>query len=170
MPVFEFSIIATGLDPQAHDFERRFFEKGADDATVSFQRGLIILDFAREASDIDSALASAIDAVQAAGARITRIEPDPLVSLADIAARAKLTRAAVSLYASGQRGRDFPPPVARVTSDGPLWDWAEVAMWLVAAGRLAPEVCTQAYAIADANKDLAASQSAIAMAQWAIAE
>ena len=57
------------------------------------------------------------------GARVERIEPDHLVSMADIARRAGLTRAAISLYAKGMRAQEFPAPVARVTSEIPLWDW-----------------------------------------------
>lgn len=154
MPVFEFSIIATGLDPNHEDFERRFLEFGADDATISFQRGVIIIDFAREAASMDMALCSAIDAVTDAGARILRIEPDPLVTLSDIAERSGLTRAAVSLFASGQRGSGFPPPVARVTSESPLWLWVDVARWFVSTGRLPETVYECAIAIFDVTVEL----------------
>jgi hypothetical protein len=76
---------ASGLNPEARDFEDRFFEAGCDDATISFQKGVIILEFAREASNFIKALASAPSDVQRAGARVERIEPDHLVSVADIA-------------------------------------------------------------------------------------
>jgi hypothetical protein len=33
MKIFEFSIIASGLDPEAEDFADRFFDAGCDDAT-----------------------------------------------------------------------------------------------------------------------------------------
>ena len=46
MKTFEFSIVASGLDPEAEDFADRFFNAGPDDATLSFQKGHIILDFA----------------------------------------------------------------------------------------------------------------------------
>jgi transcriptional regulator with XRE-family HTH domain len=64
------------------------------------------------------------------GATVERIEPDHLVSLADIARRAGLTRAAISLYAKGMRAQAFPAPVARVTSEIPLWDWYDVTRWM----------------------------------------
>ncbi|MGH6877383.1 MAG: DNA-binding protein, partial [Rhizomicrobium sp.] len=41
-----------------------------------------------------------------------------------------LTRAAISLYAKGARAEGFPPPVARVMSESPLWDWYKVARWM----------------------------------------
>ena len=66
--IFEFSVIASGLDPQADDFEARFFDAGCDDATIAFQKGHIIVDFAREAESIDAAIASAIECVKATGA------------------------------------------------------------------------------------------------------
>jgi transcriptional regulator with XRE-family HTH domain len=136
MQIHEFSIIAEGLDPTAEDFESRFYDVGCDDATISFQRGVIILDFARAAETFEGAISSAIKQVEQAGAEIIRVEPEPLVSLSDIAQRAGMTRAAISLYASGQRGTAFPSPVARFTSESPLWNWADVATWLEKAGRI----------------------------------
>jgi hypothetical protein len=151
--VFEFSVIASGLDPQADDFESRFYDAGCDDATVSFQKGHIILDFARNASSIEEAIASAVGCVEKAGAKVDRIEPDPLVNLSDIAERAGITRAAVTLYASGQRGKgDFPPPVARVTSDSSLWEWASVANWFFKQNKLSQSDASVAEAVKDANE------------------
>lgn len=79
MKSFEFSVIASALDPEAAGFADRFFDAGCDDATISFQKGHITADFARDAKSIDAALASAVAAVKKAGASVDRIEPDPLV-------------------------------------------------------------------------------------------
>jgi hypothetical protein len=79
MKTFEFSIIASGLDPEAEDFADRFFNAGCDDATLSFQKGHIILDFAREADSIDAAIVSAVECVAAAGAKVDRIV-SPLIA------------------------------------------------------------------------------------------
>lgn len=130
MKTHSFTLVVAGLDPDADDFEDRFFEAGCDDATISVFKGSILLDFEREAKSFLHAVASAIGNVGKAGATVVRIEPDHLVSLSDIAERTGLTRAAVSLFSQGKRGRDFPPPVARITADTPLWDWEEVARWL----------------------------------------
>ena len=73
MRVFEFTIIASGLDPQAGDFETRFYEAGCDDATISFQNGQIIVDFAREATSIDEALSTAVANIAKTGATIHRV-------------------------------------------------------------------------------------------------
>lgn len=152
--IHEFTIVAAGLDPEAEDFEDRFFAAGCDDATIAVQRGAILLHFGREAPTLAQAVKSAMSDVAAAGARVARLEPDPLVSLSDIAARAGLTRAAVSLYARGARGSGFPAPVARVTSDSPLWDWAAVAGWLHGRGQVSEDTLTKARRLAEANAAL----------------
>ena len=151
---FEFAIIATGLDATADDFEARFYEAGCDDATIAFQKGVIIIDFARAAGSIGQAIASAVRDVRKAGAVVARIEPDSLVSLSDIAARAGLSRAATSNYAAALRGKDFPAPVARVLSDSPLWQWTAVARWLYLKGKVSSEVVVEACAIEAANRAL----------------
>lgn len=156
MKIYEFSIIASGLDPQAADFESRFYDAGCDDATISFQKGHIIADFAREAETLDIAIASAIEAMTAAGATVDRVEPDPLVSLAEIAARTGMSRAAMTQYSKGQRGKDFPSPIARVTSDSPLWDWAGVALWLFHHKKLTREAVIEARVVKEANEAIEA--------------
>jgi hypothetical protein len=155
MKKYEFSIIASGLDPQADDFECQFYSNGCDDATVSFQKGHIIVDFAREAATLDAAIDSAIRNVLSTGARVDRIEPDSLVTLADIARRADLSRAAVSLYARGERGAGFPSPLRRITSDSPLWDWTAVAEWLSEKGTVPPEAVVEARVIKHRNCEIA---------------
>jgi predicted DNA-binding transcriptional regulator AlpA len=162
MKTFEFSIIASGLDPEAEDFETRFLKVGCDDATVAFQKGHIIIDFARKAESVASALASAVEAVRAAGAHVDRVEPDPLVSLSEIATRTGITRAAVNLYAKGERREDFPAPVARVTSDSSLWDWAEVARWLYEHEQLARDVALEAQIVKEANNAIERGEAALA--------
>jgi hypothetical protein len=162
MKTFEFSIIASGLDPNSDDFESRFYDNGCDDALIAFQKGHIIADFAREANSIDEAIASAVENVCAAGAKVDRIEPDPLVNLTEIAARTEMTRAAISNYAKGARGKkDFPPPVARVTSDTPLYDWAEVATWMVLNKKLPVEAAIAAGVVKEANTAIAAGETQI---------
>lgn len=151
MNKYEFSIIASGLDPTSEDFEQRFYDAGCDDATISFQRGHIIVDFAREADSVSKAIASAVENVEASGAVVDRVEPDPLVSLADIAARTGMTRAAMTQYSKGQRSKDFPVPIARVTSDSPLWEWATVAKWLFRHEKLSKEAAMEAEAVRIAN-------------------
>ena len=154
MNTFEFTIVACGLDPQADDFEDRFFEAGCDDATIAFARGAILLQFARQAGTLEEAIDSAINNVKAAGAIVDRVEPDYLVSLSEIAERAQLTRQAISNYARGKRGTDFPHPIARVTTESPLWAWPEVAAWLEDHGKVEHIVVEHAYLIRGFNESL----------------
>jgi len=151
MKTFEFSIVASGIDRTADDFESRFYDHGCDDATVSFQKGHIILDFARDADDLEDAINSAMRDVASVGATVERVEPEPLVSLSDIAERTGLSKAAISLYVSGARGQGFPLPVARITSSTPLWKWTAVAHWMVEAGKMQAEAWEDAKVIQRVN-------------------
>jgi transcriptional regulator with XRE-family HTH domain len=162
MKTYEFSIIASGMDPQADDFESRFYDNGCDDALVSFQKGHIIIDFAREAESVDQAIASAIEDVRSAGAVVDRVEPDPLVSLSEISARVGVSRAAVSLYAKGDRGVSFPAPIAKVTDDRPLWRWATVAQWFFSREQLPKDALIEALVVNEANEAIASGEQHIA--------
>lgn len=151
------TIVASGLDAASLDYADRFFEAGCEDATVSLQKGLFVIEFSREAVSFERALVSAIHDVRKTGATIERVEPDHLVSAADIAARAELSRSAVSLFAAGKRGEGFPAPVARVTTESPLWDWAAVAQWLCEHRAVSEDVVSEAAAIRAANVAIAQS-------------
>lgn len=159
MKIHEFTVIASGLDPEAEDFADRFFEAGCDDATLSFQKGVIIIEFYREAVSFSKAVASAYEDVLRAGASVDRIEPDYLVSLSEIAERSGKSRQAISLYTNGGRGEGFPAPVARITSKHPLYDWEEVAGWLVERHALSMEELVRARIVKEANLYLAASDA-----------
>ena len=152
--LFEFSIVASGVDRAAADYESRFYDHGCDDALVSFQKGRTIIDFEREAATIEDAIASAVADVERAGAKVERVEPDPLVNLAEIAKRSCKTRAAITNYAKGERQGDipFPSPIARVTTDKPLYDWWEVSNWMCVAGLIGRETAIEAYAVHEANE------------------
>lgn len=161
MKTHEFSIIASGLDPEADDFESRFYDAGCDDALVAFQKGHIILDFAREAESLEDAIAGAVAAVDQAGAKVDRVEPDPLVSLADISARTGLSRSAITLYAQGARSENFPAPIAKVTSSSPLWDWAAVAKWMYKNKKIGFEEAVAAETVKEANEAVRKGRVAI---------
>ncbi|HUE79446.1 MAG TPA: helix-turn-helix transcriptional regulator [Sphingomicrobium sp.] len=151
MKVHEFTIIASGLHPDADDLANLFFGAGCDDAVLSFQKGVIIAEFDREAPSFSSAVISACTDVLKTGANIERIEPDHLVSLADMAKRTGLSRSALTNYHQGERGENFPSPVARITSESPLWDWYEVATWLHGRERIGREIVVQARIVREAN-------------------
>jgi hypothetical protein len=151
MANYNFTIIAAGVDHEAEDFEDRLFDAGCDDATISVQKGAIVLEFSRASRNFTHALVSAVKDVQRAGARVDHIEPDYLVSLSDIAKRADVSRASISLYAKGERGDAFPAPVARVTTESPLWDWFEVARWMFRRRTISRTVVVEAKIVREAN-------------------
>lgn len=162
MKTYEFSIVASGLDPEAEGFADKFFAAGCNDATISFQKGHIILDFARDADSLESAIASAVENVDKAGANVDRVEPDPLVSLIEIADRSGLTRQAISNYLKGIRGENFPPPVARVTGESSLWDWATVARWMFENEKVDKQTALEAEIVKYANEAIGEGQTRLA--------
>lgn len=137
MPQFEFSLVIAGLDPNDDAFEDQLYDAGCDDALVSVVKGSVVIDFTRTAKNFVHAVGSAIQDVREAGARVIRVEPDNYTNLSDIAERTDLTRQAISLLIQGKRGPgDFPPPVARISTETPLWDWHSVARWFLHNNRL----------------------------------
>ncbi len=154
MKTYEFTIVASGLDPELDGYEDRFVEAGCGDASLSFQKGVIIAEFARDALSFSKAVATAYDGMLKTGAKIERVEPDYLVSLSDIAERSGLTRQAISLYTKAKRGSGFPNPIARITSNSPLWDWLEVAKWLHAQSKINFEAVVEARVVKEANRFL----------------
>jgi len=140
----QFTFLVSGVDPHSDDFADRFYEAGCDDATLMLTHGFVAVCFAREADNFAQAVVSAYRDVLKAGAVVERFEPDYLVSKAEIAHRAKLSRSVVSLYVTGERGIDFPRPRARVTSSSPLWDWVEVSSWLHKRDVLPSEIVVNA--------------------------
>ncbi|MEJ2379553.1 MAG: hypothetical protein P8Y71_30650 [Pseudolabrys sp.] len=78
-----------------------------------------------------------------------------------MAARAGLTRAAMSNYFKGTRARDFPAPVAKVTSESPLWDWAMVARWMFRNSKLSRETAIDAEIVKQANEAIRSGEKDI---------
>jgi hypothetical protein len=151
MNTFEVTIVSSCPNLDIASLSERLFEAGCDDATVSLQKGVAVIEFDREAKNFYHALSSALRDVRSASAKVLHISPDHLVSLSDIAVRTGLTRAAVSNYARGVRGVGFPPPVVRATTDTPLWDWVEVARWLTRRGRLTTDDVVRARVVRREN-------------------
>jgi hypothetical protein len=112
---------------------------GATDTTVGrWADGVWTAVFYREAPSFEEALQTAIRDVRAAGLAVRRVEPDDLVTQAEVAERLGRSSESIRLLATGQRGNgSFPAPTVRATSRGSLWRWSEVAAW---AGRPAEEI------------------------------
>lgn len=156
MKTFEFTIIASGMGLD-DSYEDALFEAGCGDATLSFQKGVLIAEFDRASVSFSHAVATACHDVKSAGWKVERVEPDHLVSLSEIAERSKLSRQAISLYVKGERLDGFPAPTAKVTSKHPLWDWCDVADWLFKQNYLDREQLVQARIVKEANTFIAAN-------------
>lgn len=119
------------LDGPVDDHMDELFEAGCDDATLGSVAGIAHADFDREADTFAAAVVSAIhDITSVQGLRVVRVEPDDLVTAADIAQRLGRTRESVRLLITGQRGRgSFPAPIAHSQRRNRLWRWNEVAAW-----------------------------------------
>ncbi|MDQ3209955.1 MAG: hypothetical protein M3Q20_02075, partial [Actinomycetota bacterium] len=107
------------------------FEAGCDDATFGSVDGAGFADFRRTAPTFLQAVRSAIlDIESGSDLRVMRIEPEDLVTMAEIARRLGRSREGVRLLITGERGPgSFPPAVSRVRSRSPLWRWVDVAAW-----------------------------------------
>lgn len=107
------------------------FLAGCDDATFGSADGAGFADFRRRAPSLLHAIRSAIKDIESVpGLRVVRIEPEDLVTMAEIARRLGRSRESVRLLVAGDRGRGgFPPPVSRVRERSPLWRWSDVAAW-----------------------------------------
>lgn len=139
MSEHDFAFIVSGVDVTDEAFADRFYEAGCSDATLMLVNGLLAVCFAREAENFSHAVLSGYADIAKTGSKIERFEPDFLVSRTEIAKRAGLSKAAISNYANGERGANFPAPHARITSSNPLWDWVDVSVWLHQNGLLSVE-------------------------------
>jgi len=127
---YTFWLILSGDAVHGEQLEDELFESGCDDAVLGSRDGVTFLEFEREADTLADAILSAIANVQSTGAFVVRVEPDDLVTAAEIARRIGRTRESVRLLVQGERGPGtFPPPAASLTGKSPIWRWAEVARW-----------------------------------------
>ena len=136
-----------------------FMRQGATMRPFPFKKDTSSQTLRETQKSLPDAIASAIGGVIAAGAVVDRVEPDPLVSLADMAARAGLTRAAMTNYSQGKRGSRFPSPVAKITSESPLWDWATVARWMYENEKLDKETAIEAEVVRLANDAICSGET-----------
>lgn len=131
--VHSFTLFVVGLDVSSDAHIDALHQAGCDDATFGVRDGAAYAIFDREAASFSDALRGAIADVSRAlpRARIVRVEPDDLVTMATIATRCGRSRESIRLLANEERGPGgFPPPVAYVDERTRLWHWPDVARWL----------------------------------------
>jgi hypothetical protein len=128
MPEYNFTLIVEG-DVENHLDE--LFEAGCDDATFGTVDGVHYVEFDREAERLPDAVTSAISNIESVpGLRVARVEPDDLVTQAEIARKLGRSRESIRLLAAGKRGGSgFPSPVSHLRGQHRLWRWSDVAAW-----------------------------------------
>jgi hypothetical protein len=109
-------------------------EAGCDDAAFMGPAadGTFVAEFDREAESFAAAVVSALDAIRSAlsEARLLRVLPDDLVTIAAIAARTGRTDESVRLLAQGRRGPGgFPSAAGWINEKTQVWRWADAARW-----------------------------------------
>ena len=153
-----FSLILGGATGPAIEIEDALFEAGCDDALLGTRDGVMFLDFERASKSLMEAVLSAVADVQRAkiGLWVARVEPDDLVSAAEIARRVQRSRESIRQLMHGERGPgEFPPPMANLTRRSPIWRWTEVASWFEANyGGLCPSDVQDAADVAAINAAL----------------
>ena len=124
-----------GLDFEDDATLDRLYEAGLDDASFGFESGVPVARVSRVAARYADAVLSAIGQIHTAGiaCQVVRVEPDELLSAAEIAHRTGRSREGVRLLMAGERGPGgFPAPAADTGSRTRLWSWPDVAAWFAA--------------------------------------
>lgn len=136
MNIHQFTLIVEGADLQAEEHIDALFAAGCDDATAGRIGTTQYMDFDREAETLADAVFGATEAIEGAvpQARVVHVEPDDLVTMAEIADRVGRTRESVRLLINGERGPGgFPPPATHFKHRNRMWRWHDVEAWFVDA-------------------------------------
>ena len=127
METYKFRLVVT--EPIDDEIANRLFEAGAEDSVAESGPKGHSIGFDREAPSLEEAVLTAIEQVETSGLEVLRVEPDELVSAADIAEHTGRSRQSISKLISGARGPGgWPRPVAGNVRS-PLWRWTDVAAW-----------------------------------------
>jgi len=163
MALYHFTLTLSGVTNEVEGLEDALYASGCDDALLCAYGNSVYLEFDREADSLDEAIASAVENIESAGiGAIVESVDSALVGLSDIAEMTEMSRQAITMLKDGTRGGgDFPCPVQRIKGQSPLWEWANVAEWLLKNGRLeaGSERVTDARVLSKWNLALRASAS-----------
>ena len=118
------------LEPHLHALAAA----GCDDAAFMGPAadGTFTAEFDRVAPAFAGAVVAALEAIRGAlpGARLLRVLPDDLVTVAAIAARAGRSDESVRLLCQGRRGPGgFPAAAGWINEKTQIWRWTDVARW-----------------------------------------
>ena len=155
---YSFSLVLGGAAHASTEIEDSLYQAGCDDALLGSRDGVLFLDFERNSTSLLEAVLSAVSDVHRAnnGLSVSRVEPDDLVSAAEMARRLHRSRESIRLLIHGERGPgEFPPPIANLTRKSPIWRWSDVAVWFEAKiGGLQRSIVAEATELAAVNAAL----------------
>lgn len=126
------------LSAELDDVQAEHLYERCADVTLGVRAGTPYAAFDREAASTPEAISSAMQDIRAAAptVQVLRVEPEELVSAAEIARRTGRSRASVSQLIEGERGPgSFPAPHSWI-GGRPLWQWVDVAAWLARGQRM----------------------------------
>ena len=149
---FSFVLVTRAADEKSAAAAASYLKTNCAEISIVPKHGFVAVEFRGETRSLTRALVTAIRHVRAAGLKVERIEPDYLVSLSDIAVRLNVSRAAISHYRAGNRGHNFPMPVARISTNSPLWDWVDVMRWRYRTKGVTVQHIVHAKVLRDANR------------------
>jgi hypothetical protein len=139
------------------------YTEGCDDAGIETGPRGTFISFDREAPSQAEAIVSAVHDAETAvpGLRVRGVACDDMVTLLDIAERAGVSREAARLWSVGKRGPGaFPPPSFVTTGGEQIWEWPEVAGWLVRnRGHVGAEADERFRVLRTADRVLAAREA-----------
>jgi hypothetical protein len=136
--IYEFTL---RIDHEVTEQEVEALYGAFNDGSVMTGDGRTEIEFAREADGWAHAIGSAVrDVENVLTVVVAGAGQDDLVSVSDIAHRARRSREAVRLWAAGKRGPGgFPAPAWKSPGGERFWSWAQVALWIRANLNLAVE-------------------------------
>lgn len=161
MATFEFTL---RLDREVDEAQADALYGVFSDGSIMTGSSGTEIEFTREADSWVEAILSAVRDVESIpGLRVTGAGQEDLVSLLDIAHRARRSREAVRLWAAGKRGPGgFPTPAWRSPSGERFWSWPDVAWWITEHLHLVVEVAPEPIRMAD---EVLKARQAVADAQ-----
>ncbi|EOW9480298.1 DNA-binding protein [Vibrio cholerae] len=150
MKKYNFSIVVGGkkiaTDDDLFEISDALYEAGCSDAHPAAYNGTLYVNFTRNSDSYEKAVISAISDIESVdGLFCLSVDMGDMVSLSDAAELAGTTKATLSRYSKGSRGKgDFPTPILRVDSCRPLWSWGDIAEWLAKNQAIDKELVKQA--------------------------
>lgn len=150
MKKYNFDIVVGGIkiinDDDLFEISDALYEAGCADAHPAAYNGTLYINFNRNAENYEKAVLSAISNIESVeGLQCLSVDIGDMVSLSDAAELAGTTKASLSRYSNGSRGKgNFPTPILRVDSNRPLWAWSDIADWLEKNNSIDKDIVRQA--------------------------